>query len=760
MAVDLSDEVSKTLGAAFFTFVGGSVLYGITLSQVNQYYKIYPEDSRILKATVAFVCLEDTLHSAFSIHLMWSWLVKGFGNDISQAPVIWSIKVCAVGYLHVFIMLFVQGVYLSRIYLFTRKSIDFGPIARAITQVVGGFLALAAVIVFLFELQQAKLLLDFASGAQWVLYFAFGVTCVVDIGITVGMCFVLHKSKIKIKGVRAASNIVLSKIIIFFISSGLLTTIIAVVYMILYSALPDVLLFIGATFSTSKLYANSVLAMLNGRRHLRYELSKPHDIELLSAMQFQSQSSQGTSTMSTSLSPVEEKGVNARARSLSDAHRAPCPVVRMESRALASVAVNPESRVAAIKSEPDQDGIEITESAAPIAGAYYPSWAAGTLEPEKVAFSKYDIIWFCFVTPNGVAGIDWEDGSKEVLRRLVAAARSGTNTTRIVISMGGWSGCHWMSQAVSTSSNRAKLCDGIVKIINDFGLDGIDIDWEYPNDSGSGNPHSPSDSANLLSLIKLLRGALGSTRIISAAVTHMPWKGNDGKPLRNVAEFAKYMNFVNIMNYDVFGASDPPGPNAPLENRCGTSKQPEANARAAYAQWTKAGMPASRLLLGLPLYGYVSRSNAKKLSGSFGPVQETGLFPIAHPRGPPSFIPGTGTMPAGDLSHLWGQQISFNQLLLTGVLHKKSDGTYDGANGYTMGWDDCSNTPFVFNQARTTVVTYDDTWSLFDKAKFAKESGMGGCFTWSLDQDDGVALQNMILAGLGKQQDRHRQQLG
>jgi hypothetical protein len=29
-----------------------------------------------------------------------------------------------------------------------------------------------------------------------------------------------------------------------------------------------------------------------------------------------------------------------------------------------------------------------------------------------------------------------------------------------------------MTQAVSTPSNRAKLCDGIVGIINEFGLDG------------------------------------------------------------------------------------------------------------------------------------------------------------------------------------------------------------------------------------------------------------------------------------------------
>ena len=41
---------------------------------------------------------------------------------------------------------------------------------------------------------------------------------------------------------------------------------------------------------------------------------------------------------------------------------------------------------------------------------------------------------------------------------------------------------------------------------------------------------------------------------------------------------------------------------------------------------------------------------------------------------------------------------------------------------------------FLFDVARQTVVTYDDTYSLGDKAAFAKQSGMAGCFTWSLDQ--------------------------
>jgi chitinase len=91
-------------------------------------------------------------------------------------------------------------------------------------------------------------------------------------------------------------------------------------------------------------------------------------------------------------------------------------------------------------------------------------------------------------------------------------------------------------------------------------------------------------------------------------------------------------------------------------------------------------MPASKLLLGLALYGYVCKSTAKKLSGSLMP--DPSVNPSPHPRVP---IQDTSAAPAGDLSSMWGQQIAFKQLLRSGALMKNGDGTYKGANGYTMG---------------------------------------------------------------------------
>ena len=172
------------------------------------------------------------------------------------------------------------------------------------------------------------------------------------------------------------------------------------------------------------------------------------------------------------------------------------------------------------------------------------------------------------------------------------------------------------------------------------------------------------------------------------------------------------------------GASSTPGPNAPLGNLCGTSSQPQASAQAAFAQWTGAGFPANKLLLGLPLYGYVSKSKATTLTGiafpppgfDVGKYKEQVLNLPSRSIAPscpvtrekfdeaPTFLDGKHERPpvkprevsaeaAGDLSSYYGQQIPFNQIVALGALKKSSNGTYVQANGYTEGeWT--TDTPY------------------------------------------------------------------
>ena len=95
-----------------------------------------------------------------------------------------------------------------------------------------------------------------------------------------------------------------------------------------------------------------------------------------------------------------------------------------------------------------------------------------------------------------------------------------------------------------------------MKVYNQFKIDGIDIDWEYPGQQGAGqNGVSPQDSANFLAMLKLLRSSLPKSARITAAVQDVPFAGTDGNPLKDVSAFAAYLDWVNIMNYDVFSCT-------------------------------------------------------------------------------------------------------------------------------------------------------------------------------------------------------------
>ncbi|KAJ7188716.1 glycoside hydrolase family 18 protein [Mycena filopes] len=436
-----------------------------------------------------------------------------------------------------------------------------------------------------------------------------------------------------------------------------------------------------------------------------------------------------------------------------------------------------------------------------VAGAYYQSWTASSHAPENLDYSKFDVLFFAFAIPNSSSTLTWDSSTQAILKRLVASAKKSGKGTKIVLSVGGWTGSASFHSIAGSSANRSKFVSTLSSVVSQYGLDGIDIDWEYPNSAGAGNPYGAADAANFLALLKDLRKSLGTSKIISAAVTDLPWLGSNGSPQTDVSAYAAQLTYVNIMNYDINGGwSANPGPNAPLGNLCGNSSQPAYSAQAAFKQWTAAKFPASKLLLGLPLYGYVFNSSKTTLASFALPeaaegaesseendaeaeAAEADAVSVAATantiRGankasanvdPPaleSFLdPLSGSLVssedleltdgpdvaanAANLSKWWGQSIPFNSLLASGALVKHADGTYGAGTGYKRSLDNCSDTPFLYNTAQRTVVSYDDTTSLQAKAAFAKSKSMGGCFTWSLDQDDGVTLQKAIRAGLGK----------
>lgn len=68
---------------------------------------------------------------------------------------------------------------------------------------------------------------------------------------------------------------------------------------------------------------------------------------------------------------------------------------------------------------------------------------------------------------------------------------------KVSLSVGGWSYRNNFALPLSTEAGRMKFCSSSLQHIADFGLDEIDIDWEYPKNK--------TESDSLLSTVKLCR---------------------------------------------------------------------------------------------------------------------------------------------------------------------------------------------------------------------------------------------------------------
>ncbi|EIW71982.1 hypothetical protein TREMEDRAFT_66653 [Tremella mesenterica DSM 1558] len=372
---------------------------------------------------------------------------------------------------------------------------------------------------------------------------------------------------------------------------------------------------------------------------------------------------------------------------------------------------------------------------------YYPDWSGGYLAPESIDWSKFDVVDFAFALPTSSFGLEFtQDDSSDLLSRLVTGAHA--NGKRVKLSIGGWTGSTYFSTICASASNRRTFLSHILAAYNAYNLDGIDIDWEYPGTYGAnGNAVSSSDSANFLTFLTEMRAALPEGALISLATQVWPFAGSNGSPMSDVSGFADVIDWILVMNYDIWGSSSTPGANAPLSDACGNSSQPLANAYAAVSSWTQAGMPANKITLGVPAYGYLQKSEATGLKDrrsqmGFGrPDKKASHVTIYNDNG--------GSTDG---------QVMFESLISQGALALDS-GEYVGSGGFTRYWDSCSSTPWLKSTKSGQIMTYDDPQSMSLKGQFATQAGLRGCNVFSMDGDwtgNGWPLTDAVRSGLGK----------
>lgn len=316
---------------------------------------------------------------------------------------------------------------------------------------------------------------------------------------------------------------------------------------------------------------------------------------------------------------------------------------------------------------------------------YVGTKALGEMREEDIRC--LDIINIAFAQVQDACVVWNTKVSREALKRI----RTVHPEIKILLSIGGW-GADGFSQAARTEQGRSRMAESASSRVAEFGLDGIDIDWEYPGSSLAGIASCPEDKENFTLLMKAIRERLtmlGAGKMLTIAA------GGDTyfTVQTNLREASEYLDYVQLMTYDLQGGFQKvTGHHSALYPSMGNLL--DVCVDKAVRVFQEAGVPAEKLIVGVPFY-------SRQWSGVKGEKSGLGL----------------------EAETVGGYGPNYGRLLEE----------YLDKNGYHRTWDEEAKVPSLFNG--DTFISYEDQQSMAAKIAYIKEKGLAGIMFWEYNSD-------------------------
>lgn len=280
-------------------------------------------------------------------------------------------------------------------------------------------------------------------------------------------------------------------------------------------------------------------------------------------------------------------------------------------------------------------------------------------------------------------------GSMERIRRVHPGIK-------IVLSVGGWE-ADGFSQAAGTQEGREVFARSLIALTEQYGFDGIDIDWEYPCSDEAGISAMPEDKENFTLLLKEIRKGLFQfeeykTLSIAAGALKTYLEGTE---MKKVAEL---LDYVQLMTYDFCNGGDKvTGHHACLygygENVAGSD--------AIIRLFIEEGVPAEKIVMGAAFYSreWIGAGDKK---------------------------PGT-PVKGGGMIH------SYDEIL---------ELIRDSRSGFKKYWDNRAKAAYLYNG--DAFISYEDEQALSYKAEYVKEHNLYGLMYWEYGQDKTYTLTGFL----------------
>ncbi|MCV9928901.1 T9SS-translocated chitinase ChiA [Flavobacterium sp. LS1R49] len=348
---------------------------------------------------------------------------------------------------------------------------------------------------------------------------------------------------------------------------------------------------------------------------------------------------------------------------------------------------------------------------------------------------------------------------------------------KILISVGGWTKGQDLSPISASPVARAALAADMANFIVTYPfIDGFDIDWEYPLSGGTdgtevinGAPippqkYSPDDNKNLVYLLKAMRQAMPNKLITIAAGNNVRKVGAQYLGPNNRAQYgmtediSTYCDYITYFGYD-FGGNwyDKTCYNAPLYPSGNTNDplygatQSESLDELTNQYLNVIGIPANKLVMGLPFYGKIFKNvgttnTVPNMPGLFVTAPRDAVSGCTNPQNPtgtwdgPAACEKSGSIEICDLvgnpvtnSHPY---LDPNTMLVTPAA---------ASAGWVRYWDNATKVPYLYNASLHQFISYEDKQSMELKAEYIKSKNLGGGMIWELSQDTRGAIPNALL---------------
>jgi len=394
-----------------------------------------------------------------------------------------------------------------------------------------------------------------------------------------------------------------------------------------------------------------------------------------------------------------------------------------------------------------------------VLGAYFANWAQYHQAPykhtaEDVApiAGRTDHVYFGFVyfcPPAGTSPMPYwasapygscTDATEYQLMTLESNDPQSIQTLvsqgpKVIASIGGWNfPSSYFSKMVATSESRQKFISSAKSFLDSNGMGGIDIDWEFPCSAPRSDPvkitcdkfrttedaggSCPADTQNLAIFLKEMREGLGEDTYISVASQ----AGQKNWENMGIGPASQYVDHWHVMNYDYTVSDVEDGatmsPNAPLY----TPASPALQMSIDYTiqGYLQAGVPASKIMVGIPFYGHTWYSTGmtqwQKFGGA-GSVQGECCGPFKNTYGGK---PGKGCAQCGVMMYseirAAGCPTQYDNFTKSDIMYCSSA----SSDGYTEAG---------------TWISYNDKQSIHEITQYTMNQGLAGVFIFDSSMD-------------------------